>query len=145
MTVRGINVKSLVFAGLTAGYIMYFVDRWFQGTLGLFGAFPGTSNPWWMLEHHLDSILFALAFAWPALYGRPPGAGWLKGLVFGLAWTILLSVVSLVAGGLGAETFQQIPRGTGPMASMIVLHLVWGFFLGVLCSPSRGDTQSVGG
>jgi hypothetical protein len=33
-----------------------FYDRYFAGTIGLLGIFPGTSNTWSMIEHHIDSI-----------------------------------------------------------------------------------------
>jgi hypothetical protein len=143
MVVKGINFRSLVFAGFAAGYLMYFVDHWFAGFLGLFGLFPGTSNPWWMLEHHIDSILFALPFAWPAVYNALPNGGWLKGLVYGLIWVIGLFIVMAVAGALGAEAFGQIPWTASFIITDIVEHLVWGFFLGVLYTPGKTDNRTV--
>ncbi len=137
MTVKGINVKSLLFAGFVAGYLMYFIDRYFAGFLGLFGAFPGTSNTWWMIEHHIDSIIFALIFAWPFIYKLLPNGGWLKGLIFGFFWTIALSLTALIAGALGATIFQQWPMGFKPFISNLVLHMSWGFFLGVLYTPPK--------
>lgn len=143
MVVRGINFRSLVFAGFAAGYLMYFVDRWFAGFLGLFGAYPGTDSAWWMLEHHIDSILFALLFAWPFVYNRLPNGGWLKGLVFGFAWTVALAIVAWVAGALGAGMFQQMPMTAAAMISNLLLHLLWGFLLGVLYTPGNADKPSL--
>jgi hypothetical protein len=136
MAIKGIHFKSLVLAGVVAGYIMFFVDKWFNGFLGLFGLFPGTSNPWWMLEHHLESILFALLFAWPAVYYRLPGPGWTKGLVFGLAWDILVWITSAISGSLGASIFENMPMTAPVMVTEVLLHLIWGFFLGVLYNPT---------
>jgi hypothetical protein len=137
MTVKGINVKSLLFAGFVASYLMFFIDKWFGGFIGLFGAYPGTSSIWWMVEHHIDGIIFALAFAWPFIYKILPGGGCLKGLIFGLAWTIALGITALIAGALGAELFKQMPMAFKPFVSNLLLHMAWGFFLGILYTPPK--------
>ncbi len=137
MTIKGINFRSLALAGFVAGYVMYFVDKWFQGFLGLFGVFPGTSNAWWMLEHHIDGIVFALIFAWPALYNRFPGAKWVKGFIFGFLWWIAFLIVAFITGALGAQTFQQMPVTAGVVISMLILHLIYGIVLGILYSPGN--------
>ncbi len=144
MAVRGVNFKSLVLAGFVAGYVMYFVDAWFAGFLGLFGAFPGTSNVWWMLEHHIDGIIFALPFAWMAVYRRLPGPGWLKGTIYGIVWTIALVILSMIAGALGAGKFQQMKMSVAAGISTFILHAVWGFFLGVLYVPPRAAEPAAG-
>lgn len=141
--IKDINFGSLVVAGFVASYIMFFVDQWFAGTLGLFGAFPGTSNAWWMLEHHIDGIIFALPFAWLAIYRRLPGPKPVKGLVYGLAWTIALGIVSTIAGALGATRFAQMPMTAAALISNLILHLIWGFFLGLLYVPAEGSTQKL--
>ncbi len=136
--VKNINFKSLVFAGFAAGYIMYFVDFWFAGLLGLFGLFPGTKDTWWMITHHIDAILIGLLFAWPAVYGKLPGASWLKGLVFGLGFWILTLIVGFIAGALGAKMFSGGMPGSAVVSSLL-LHLVYGFFLGVLYVPPASE------
>ncbi len=136
-TINGINFKSLVVAGFVAGYLMFFIDHWFAGLFGIFGFFPGTSDPWWMLEHHIDSIVIALLFAWPIIYGIMPGPGWLKGSVFGLLWGIAFIIVGLIAGALGAKIFKQIPFNAYVVFSSLILHIIYGFFLGVLYVPDR--------
>lgn len=144
MTVKGINVKSLLFAGFVSGYLMYFIDKYFGGFLGLFGMFPGTDNLWWMIEHHIDSIIFALAFAWPYVYRRLPGDGWFKGLGFGLIWTIALTITSVVAGALGSDVFKQMAKlSVSSAVNMLILHLVWGFFLGILYQPADALKQDI--
>jgi hypothetical protein len=90
-----------------------------------------------MIEHHIDSIIFALIFAWPFIYKLLPNGGWLKGLIFGFFWTIVLAVTALIAGALGATIFQQWPTGFKPFISNLVLHMSWGFFLGVLYTPPK--------
>ncbi|MEJ2722241.1 MAG: hypothetical protein P8181_14065, partial [bacterium] len=129
--------RSIVFAGFAAGYLMFFLDMWFSGLFGLFGIFPGTSNAWWMLQHHIDSIIFALVFAWPAVYTRLPGGGWLKGLAFGLLWAVAYFIVSTITGQLGAELFQRMPLSFAAAISALLLHALWGFFLGVLYVPPQ--------
>jgi hypothetical protein len=144
MTVRGIHLKSLIFASLAASYLMFFVDKWFAGTLGLFGAFPGTSSTWWMIEHHLDGILIALLFAWPFLYTKLPGPGWGKGLVFGIFWNIALIITALIASALGANPFSQMPSSAGAVITGFLLHMIWGTLLGALYNPPNnvGGTGS---
>jgi hypothetical protein len=143
MTFKGINVKSAVAAGFVAGYVMYFVDHWLAGFLGLFGSFPGTGNAWWMLQHHVDSILFTLVFAWPAVYALLPGRKWFKGLTFGLVWMIGVTIIELIAGALGAQPFGHALFTFQILLTSLLLHLVWGFFLGVLyVPPAREQTGS---
>lgn len=142
MTLKGINFKSLIVAGFVAGWLMYFVDHWFAGLFGgMFGMFPGTSNWGWMLKHEIEAIIFAIPFAWPFLYNLLPGKGWLKGLIYGfLWWLILLLILGWIAGALGAKPFQQMaPTSFAILISDVVLHLVWGFFLGVLYVPEESQ------
>lgn len=136
-TIKGINFKSIVAAGLIAGYAMYFVDHWFNGLFGLFGWFPGTDNWGWMLTHHLDSILIALPFAWQPIYSRLPGAGWLKGLIYGfLWWLIVLLVLGMIFSSLGAQPLAQLaPSSAAGIFTAIILHVVWGFVVGVIYNP----------
>lgn len=139
--IKNINFGSLALAGFVGAYAMFFVDLWFDGFLGLFGAFPGTSNAWWMLEHHIDGIIFALPFAWPALYYRLPKNKIAKGLSYGLIWTIAVGIVSLIAGALGAARFNQMPMNAAAFISNLLLHLVWGFFLGVIYTPPKTEAE----
>jgi hypothetical protein len=144
-TVRGIHFKSAVWAGFAAAYLMYFVDNWFAGALGLFGLFPGWKNLTWMLGHHIDGILFALPFAVPAIYDRLPGGRAVKGLVYGLLFMILVGIVIFIGGALGASTLKGMQGGAAQMISMLLLHLVYGFFLGLLYNPGdRGGVSSAG-
>jgi len=139
-TIKGINFKSIVAAGFVGGYVMYFIDHWFAGFLGLFGMFPGTENAWWMLEHHIDGIIFALIFAWPVVYNILPGGGWLKGLVFGIAWTILYSIAAMIAGAAGAQMFQGMPMTAAIIVSSFLLHGIWGLLVGALYNPTTDRT-----
>ncbi len=145
MILRGIRSGSLAFAAVAAGYAMFLADHWLDGFFGLFGVFPGTESAWWMLTHHLDSVLFALLFAWKPLYDRLPGAGWTKGLVFGLLWAILVSLVALIGGGLGAQPLSAMGFTPSAAATNLVLHLIWGFVLGALYLPVHGARAESGG
>lgn len=135
MVVRGINVKSLIFAGIVAGYAMYLVDSYFGGMFGLFGTFPGTSDPWWMLTHHVNSIVFALPFAWSAIYRWLPNGGWLKGSIYGVLWTVLIVIVTMIGRAWGASAFAQYSFTVSGAISTLLVHIVWGFVLGVLYTP----------
>lgn len=135
--IKGINFGSAVVAGIVAGYLMYFTDKMFAGMFGLFGMFPGTGNPWWMLTHHVDSIIFALPFAWTAIYQKLPGARWFKGVVYGFLWWLFpFFILSLIAGALGAQPFgMYVPKSAAIFFTGLILHVVWGFFLGIVYNP----------
>lgn len=135
--IKGIDLGSLVVAGFVAGWMMYFIDHYFNGLFGLFGMFPGLNNPGWMIKHHIESIIFAIPFAWPFIYERLPGSGWLKGIVYGfLWWLFLLLILGWIAGALGAIPFQQMaPSSAAGVITAILLHVIWGFFLGILYNP----------
>lgn len=76
-----------------------------------------------------------MPFVWPYVYERLPGSGWLKGLLYGfLWWLVVLLVIGSIAGALGAENLPQ-PASFGAIVTVILLHLVWGFLLGVLYVP----------
>ena len=139
MVIKNINFKSLVLAGFVGAYVMYFIDNWFAGLIGLFGQFLGTSNAWWMLEHHIDGIIMALPFAWLVIYRKLPGPGWMKGLVYGFAWSIIVSVTMLIAGALGAKMFAGMKMTLAAGVSSVILHMIWGFFLGALYVPPKTE------
>lgn len=141
MVLSRINFKSLLVAGLVGGYAMFVVDKFFAGLFGLFGLFPGTENGWWMLTHHVDAVVFALPFVWPTVYEMLPGTGWLKGMAYGfLFWLLFPFITGMIAGALGAEYFQQMEASASVVVTMILLHLVWGFFLGALYVPPEEST-----
>ncbi|NIW79965.1 MAG: hypothetical protein GWN16_11120 [Calditrichae bacterium] len=137
--IKNINFGSLVIASLAGGWMMYFVDKWFAGFLGLFGLFPGMGSWEWMLGHHVESIIFAIPFAWTAIYNKLPGGGWLKGIIYGiLFWLVFPFIVGLIAGALGAEPFRQMTAGSaGSFISVILAHVIYGFFLGALYNPPQ--------
>lgn len=143
MVLKKINFKSLLVAGFVAGWMMYFVDHWFAGFLGMFGMFPGTSNWGWMVKHEIESIIFAIPFVWPFVYDKLPGKGWLKGIIYGfLWWLVFLLILGWIAGILGAKPFQQMaPTSFAIFITDILLHIIWGFFLGVLYVPVTEESM----
>ncbi|HKK45295.1 MAG TPA: hypothetical protein VJ964_07230 [Balneolaceae bacterium] len=144
-TIKGVNFKSYIAASLIAGYVMFQADKFLGGTLGLFGFFPGTKDWGWMLAHHVDSIIFALPFVWLPLYNKLPGSGWLKGVVYGfLFWLVMDLIVGSIVAGLGSTYFQAMGTPTfGVIISFILLHVIWGFMLGVLYNPPEASTAGV--
>jgi uncharacterized membrane-anchored protein len=142
MTLKNINLKSLAFAGFVAGYVMYFADKYLAGTLGLFGVYPGTADPWWMLQHHIDAIIFAIPFALPAIQRKLPGSGWLKGTVYGFLWAILVTVIMQIIGALGANLFAQMSLTVQGVVTSLLLHMVYGFTLGALYLPP-GESRMI--
>ena len=62
MVIKGVNFWSFLFASQMAGWIMFLVDEVFSGWFGLFGLFPGLKSPEWIIQHQIDSTLFAIPF-----------------------------------------------------------------------------------
>lgn len=87
----------------------------------------------------IKNIIFALPFAWPVLYYRLPKNKVAKGLTYGLLWTIAVGIVSMISGALGATRFNQMPMNAAAMISNLLLHLIWGFCLGVIYSPPQTE------
>jgi len=143
-TIKGINFKSYIAASLIAAYVMFQADKFLGGTIGLFGFFPGTKDWGWMLTHHADSIIFALPFVWQPIYKRLPGKGWLKGLIYGfLFWLIMDLIVGSIVGGLGSHYFQNMGTPTfAVIISFILLHVIWGTILGALYNPASNTTAT---
>ncbi|MBI5472776.1 MAG: hypothetical protein HY961_10575 [Ignavibacteriae bacterium] len=130
MTLKGINLRSIVVAGFVGGYVMTQVDHYLAGMFGMFGMYP--DDAWFFVRHHIDGILFAFLFAWPAVYLRLPGKGWAKGAAYGALLWLAVSVASGIAGAMGSFTFSQMPMTTGGLLSAVFLHVVYGFFVGAI-------------
>ncbi len=126
-----VNLVSLLFAGFAAGYLMAFADEWLKGFLGLFGVFPGLENTRWLVFHQIDSILFAIPFAWWA--GRSAYAPlWLAGAIYGVIWWLLSVIFAVIARVGGAERMRGRQMPARAVVSNFLLHAVWGFFVGLL-------------
>ena len=132
---KGINVFGLVVSGLFAGWIAFSVDHWLDGFLGLFGTIPGRQDPLGMVQFHLDSVMLAIPFVWPALYRRLPGPGWMKGLSYGCLLHLFVWLFGATAKLGGAVFFTHVAITPTMVASMLSIQLVYGFWLGLLYSP----------
>jgi hypothetical protein len=139
MTVKSVNLKSLLFSDVLAGYAIFFIDYHFAGLFGLFGLFPANTNVWWFIEHHMDSILFSFLFAWPFVYYKLPGPKWLKGAIFGLGWAVMLIIVTAITGPLGAKMFKAATLTGIVIIDLLLIHMFWGFFLGVFYLPPKEE------
>jgi hypothetical protein len=90
-----------------------------------------------MLTHHFDGILFGIAFA--LLFYSLPGAGWLKGLIYGaILWLVVLILIA-VTGMLGAEIFKGVKVSAATVISNLLIHLLYGFILGLLYVPETNE------
>lgn len=149
MILEGVNVPSIVVAGLVAGYAMALVGYWMEGFLklprvdlseaGFIYLDEDGPSRWWigMLAHEIDSVIFGLAFA-GLLYVHLPGWGWLRGLLFGIILWLMVSLAAIVGRIGGAKVFRTTMRMTPPhMVANLLLHLVYGFVLGALYVPLR--------
>lgn len=145
MAIKGVNLKSLIVSGFVAGWVMFLVDHYFSGVGGLFGIYPGMSDWGWMVKHHIEAIIFAIPFALPAIYYKIPGPGWLKGVIYGFFWWLIMNLIlGWLAGMIGSQPFEQLaPKSAVMLFSVIILHLVWGFILGTLYVPMTPDSKAV--
>lgn len=145
----GVNLKSLVFAGFTAGYVMYIVDLALEGFLGLFGSykiykqwliderlFEGIEDVALFIGHQLNSILFAFFFAYPLVYKKLPENLILKGFVFATLWHVLVLAVSFMTGFLGSKwMYEIINMNFTSHITLYLLHVVWGMTLSIFYKP----------
>ncbi|MFQ5913558.1 MAG: hypothetical protein ACE5JS_10275 [Nitrospinota bacterium] len=141
-----VNLGSLFFAGLSAGYLMAFVGYWMEGFLKLprFDCsqdgvvyLGGEKRERWVVGiifHLFDSVLFALIYAaW--FIDVVAGPLWLRGLIFGVALAVAVQITIIVGSAGGGVHFKKIPKT--PLAIFIDLFLttIYGVALGVLYVP----------
>ncbi len=84
-------------------------------------------EPWvgWVLHFIMGSIVWAIIYAFVNLI--LPGPGAVKGLIFGvLAWLVMMLVAMPMAG----KGFFGMKMGILAPILALVLHLVYGLFLG---------------
>ena len=139
------DLGALVFAGLSAGYVMAVVGLW-VGRLPGFVAidiadygrrYVVSDRPSaWVLglaAHLVNSVL--LAYVWASLV--EPNLHWPRPLE-GFAWGIFLAIT--LAGGLVAPMtgagFLGLKSGSVRFAATnLLMHAVWGLVLGSLYVP----------
>ena len=139
MVVKGVNFKSVVFAGLVAGYLMNFVSFWFAGVFGLFGGpmagYIATGNLPAVLPHLADAIIFGVVYA-GFVRGYLKGPEWLRGTIFGVILWVAVGATAMAAVALGGETFKMMTTGgNAMMLTSLALHVLYGFVLGALYNP----------
>lgn len=146
-----INIKSVIFSGFVAGYIMYVVDLALDGWFGLFGTyriykdwlleadiFSGIEDIAILLGHQLNSILFGFFFAYPPIYYSLPKNIILKGAVFAVIWHILVLLVCILFGMTGAKWLNSLLHmPANAHISLLLLHIVWGVSLSVFYRPEE--------
>ena len=134
MVIKGVNFPSFLFASLMGGWAMVVLDEVYANWFGLFGVFPGTKDPMWLIKHEIDSVLFAIPLVLPFVWNRLPGPGVVKGLIYGVIWHIFVFVVSLIGSAGGATWFAE-PMPASAQISLFIHHLLWGGVTGFLYSP----------
>ncbi|WP_457600704.1 hypothetical protein [Hydrogenivirga sp.] len=153
-TIRGVNFSSYLFASLVAGYVMLGADLMLDGFLGLFGTYRGYieliklwgifvgMEDWVMAAGHtLNSVVLALVFVHPKVYGTLPSrSGLLKGLAFGALWHLLVLLVLVITAYGGAKFMKEfLGMPFRDHLSLLLLHLVWGGTLGFLYVPKASQ------
>ncbi len=134
MVIKGVNFWSFLFASQMGGYAMVLLDGVYSKWFGLFGMFPGLKDPAWFIHHQIDATLFSIPLVLPAVWNRLPGAGVVKGIIYGVLWHIFVIIVSIIGSFGGAEWFQR-PMILNAQVSTFILHIVWGGLVGFLYSP----------
>ena len=103
---------------------------------GTLGEMTGTNQTAGMVIHlPLGGLLFPVVFhaLWPSL----PGAGWLKGLVFGMILAVIALVVVMPMAGMGVFMANHPQPGMAVMGSLMG-HAVYGLVLGWWSAKSVG-------
>ncbi|MEZ0361865.1 MAG: hypothetical protein ABWK04_08260 [Hydrogenobacter sp.] len=141
-TIKNVNFPSFLFASLIAGYTMLLVDYVFSGWFGFFGLYHrpdshiGLSNPYWTLKHEVQSVIFSLPYAIHFVRIEFIKSHVLKGVLYGIIFYVFTRVVGflgMVGGASWLVNFMDKPLEAH--VSSLVLHIVWGFFLGYLYNP----------
>jgi len=126
-----INIRKAIMAGVIGTIVMTAVGLWIAPLMGmppmnpaamLAGAMGGSMVLGWM-GHFMIGITLAVGYA---LFGRVlPGAGWMRGAIFGIAPFLMAQMI--VMPMMGMPFFS----GFGAMAvGSLVGHLVYGGFVG---------------
>jgi hypothetical protein len=145
LTLHEVDFLAVLFAGLTAGYVMAVMGLWAGRIPGLialdiadFGRrylVSDRPSAWilGMVAHLINSVL--LAFAWASLI--EPNLNWwrpLEGVVWGLvlAFTLAGTLVAPLTGmgfmGLKSRSFRFATTN-------LVVHGAWGLLVGLLYTP----------
>jgi hypothetical protein len=142
---REVDFAGVTFAGLVAGYVMAIAGLWAGRVPGLtaldiadFGRrymISDRPSAWFvgLASHLVNSVL--LTFLWAsAVEPNLAWPRWLEGIAFGLLLSVSLAG-ALVAPGAGMGFLgRRTGRSRFALTSLLV-HLVWGFLVGVLYVP----------
>jgi len=96
----------------------------------------GTS---WMAGITVHLLLGGLAFpiVFHALYPTLPGAGWLKGLIFGMILAVIALAVVMPMAGMGMFMVNH-PQPAMAAVGLLMGHAVYGIVLGWWSAKSAG-------
>lgn len=145
LSFRELDFAAVLFAGLSAGYVMALAGLWAGRIPGLvavdiadFGRrYMVSDRPsaWFfgLASHLVNSVL--LTFVWASVV--EPNLDWprpLEGAAFGLLLAVLLAG-ALVApmAGLGFMGHKAGSRAFGATSALV--HLLWGVLIGLLYVP----------
>jgi uncharacterized membrane protein YagU involved in acid resistance len=143
-TIKNVNFPSFLFASLIAGYAMLLVDYVFSGWFGFFGLYHypnssiGLSNPFWTIRHEVQSIIFSIPYATHFVRLGFLKNRIMKGILYGIIFYLFTRLVGFV-GMLGNAPWllNFMIKPWEAHISSLVLHAVWGFFLGYLYNPPK--------
>jgi len=120
---EGIRLPRADFAALHAGKIV---------PEGMTPEFAWTVG---MVSHFLASIFLALIYAWAVFPYLKIGAGWLRGVVYGLiVWLVAMIIFMPVVYGAGLFALKAGPT---VWVGSLLLHAVWGLVLGVAYTSNK--------
>ncbi len=141
------NFLRAVVAGFIATYVMTMTGFWQAGIglpkmdpAGLMAMQMGQAYGWGQAAHFLNGIILALIYAqW--FYGRLPGGGLVKGIIYGVLATI--AAVAVVIPLISASTanpagifFTNTPMPGAMLLGALAGHLGYGVALGLAYTPT---------
>ncbi|GBD39161.1 hypothetical protein HRbin37_01428 [bacterium HR37] len=139
------NFMRSVLAGFIATYVMTMTGFW-QAGLGLpkidvgamLAANMGHTYAWGQLAHFINGIILALIYAkW--LYKVLPGHRVVKGIIYGIITTIAAGLVVVPLASPAGVFFTRTPNPAIMIIGSLVIHLAYGFTLGVIYCPFNKD------
>lgn len=91
--------------------------------------------PWvgWAEHYFIGVVLWGLAFA--ILVPRLKGRCWLRGIEFAIGAWVLMMVLLMPPAGAG---WFAVELGYGAPLAALVLHIIYGFFLGLFYTRPAG-------
>lgn len=121
--------------------LMYYVaPLMLGGPMDIAAVIAGVLSTGWLAGITIHILLGGLAFpvVFHGLYPTLPGAGWLKGLIFGMILAVLALVIVMPMAGVGMFMADH-PQPAMAVMALLLGHALYGIVLGWWSAKSVGQ------